>query len=403
MLIHRLVRWMVLFAVCWTLPIVCDGQAITDVMRPVPEAVTEDAPLPPAWAKRLALLNLEKQRKFVRSDGMMKVVSDEVMVNEQRFIVRKGEEWTIQMPKEGSYRILIPQLILRNTSHGHELPGTKQAKFNIKKDRLSYALLGDDHSLLIYNKKNNPCNMADFVLSADSSVFRISGNHIEVIAPVLDIARGLYPWEYKLTCTHRSSGVKYVFDLHLEWRNEISFSQDDAAYCLERLTRTQDTTLALLLNLKTKIFEVVSLPLTLAGDGEDGADGRKGLNGSNGLNEYSWTDSDGKRHYRAGTRGTPGYPGEPGEPGTNGSSFLFCLGHQLTAIDGVSLITPMVEGGQGGKGGKGGRGGMHGRGSGAYGCAPDGANGRDGANGKRGDFLFIEVDAKSLYEEVVEL
>lgn len=372
------------------------AQSLERLMGSVPAAVCEVAPLPPAMAAAKAKLENEKKQKLVRQGNYLPAISAKVNANVEKFVT-SGQGQCAIVRHGSSYTISTPVLSIRNTSHGRENIESGSASFNIKKDRMSYAVLQNGNAIVIINHKNKPCDMSDFTFTSESNAIRMNGNKIEVIVPTLNIAAGDYPVNHKVVCRYNPSDVKYTFDIHMDWRSAISCSGADCAYSFDLLGSDTFPDLALMCDLKTNRLEVVHLPFTFYAAGYDGSNGRRGSNGRNGRDEINYKDSDGKTHYVKGTCAQPGGDGSDGTDGTDGGTFLFCVSEALLNQFGLDAISAWVDAGKGGKGGAGGKGGIHGKGSGCSGKAPDGKPGRDGRNGKRGDFLYIVADVNGFY------
>ena len=391
-----MVRYLYIIVIGLLCAVYTNAQGLDDLMGPVPAAVCKVAPLPPAMAEAKTKLENEKKQRLIRQGDYLPRLDAKVVSNVEKFVTT-GQGQCAIVRKGNNYSIATPVLSIRNTSHGRENVEYSSVSFNIKKDRMSYAILQNGNAIVIVNHKNKTCDMSDFTFTTESNAIRMNGNKIEVIVPTLNIAAGDYPTNHKVVCRYNPSDVKYTFDIHMDWRNSISCSGEDCAYSFEILGSDTFPDLALMCDLKTNRLEVVHLPFTFYGAGYNGSNGSRGANGRNGRDEISYKDSDGKTHYVKGTCAQPGGDGGNGTDGTDGGTFLFCVSEPLLKQFGLEAISAWVDGGVGGKGGAGGKGGIHGRGSGCSGKAADGRPGRDGNNGRRGDFLYVVADVNGFY------
>lgn len=382
-----------LLSVCLT----AGAQDIYKQFGSVPSAVCEVAPLPKEMAAAKAKLEQEKKQKIIRQGNYLPNSDAKILANVEKYIGPGATECVIK--NTGSkYTIATPLISIKNTSHGREnVNYANEVSFNVKKDRMSYAILRNGNAIVIVNRKDKVCDMADFSFTTESQAFKMNGNKIEFMVPTLNIAAGDYPADHKVTCIHKSSGAKYIFDIHLDYRSEMRCYKEDRAFSFELLGSDTFPDLALMCDLKTNNLEVVHLPFNINGSGSNGSNGSRGKNGRNGIDEVSYKDSDGKTHTIKGTCAKPGEDGENGGDGTDGSTFLFCVSEALLSQFGLEAISATIEGGKGGKGGAPGKGGIHGKGSPCSGKAPDGKPGRDGKNGKRGDFLYVVADVNGYY------
>ncbi len=372
------------------------AQALDDQMGSVPAAVCKVAPLPPAMAEAKAKLEAEKKQKLIRQGSYLPNVDAKVLANVEKYIGPGQSECAI-LKQGNAYTIATPIIKITNTSHGRENVEYNDESFNVKKDRMSYAILRNGNEITIVNHKNKTCKMSDFEFSTNSEAIKMVGNKIEFIVPTLNIAAGNYPSKHKVTCIHKPSNSKYIFDISLGYRNSMYCSGEDLAYSFELLGSDSIPDLALMCNLKTNQLEVVHLPFNFSGAGRDGSNGGRGKNGKNGKDEVKYTDSDGKEHYKKGTCAEAGQDGGNGGDGTDGATYLFCVSQILLDQYGLEAISGTIEAGKGGQGGEGGKGGIHGQGSGCSGKAPDGKRGKNGKDGKRGDFLYVVADVNGFY------
>lgn len=375
------------------------AQTLYDAMGPVPIAVCKVAPLPKAQAEAKAQLEKEKARKLIKQGMSIPAVDAKVLASKNKYVTNGNGVYRLTLDPKG-VTVKLPVYTIKNTSHGQEGVKSGNEKFNVKKDRISSAVISGGQYIQIVNRNDKKCNMDEFIFEADNKAVKMNGNKIELQVPVLHIAVGMYPSDYKITCIHEPSAAKYIFDLHMDWREEISCSGADGAYSFDVFPSDTFPDLALMCNLNSKELEVVRLPFTFAADGYAGSDGRRGVNGANGKNESEYTDSDGKKHYIKGTCGKPGEDGHPGSDGTDGGTFLFCVSDALLNSFGLEAVSATVDGGKGGKGGAGGKGGKHGEGSGCSGKAADGKTGANGKDGKRGDFLYLITDVNEFYYSI---
>ena len=376
------------------------AQTLYDQMGKVPAAVCKVAPLPKEMAEKKAKLEAEKARKLVRQGMSVPSVDSRVMTNKGRFVIEGNNGVYRLRASNKDITVALPVYSLRNSSHGQEGWKSGSEKFNVKRDRMSSAIITGGQYIRILNNKDKECAMSDFVFEANNPAIKMEGNKIVLQVPVLHIAAGMYPTDYKITCTHVPSGGKYIYDLHMDWREEISCSGADGAYAFDVFPSDTFPDIALMYNMLTKELQIVRLPFTFEAEGHDGSNGRRGVNGANGVNESEWTDSDGKKHHVKGTCGKPGEDGHPGGDGTPGGTFLICVSDVLLNTFGLEAVTATVDGGKGGKGGQGGKGGKHGIGSGCSGKAADGKNGANGKDGQRGDFLFVVADVNEFYYSI---
>ena len=288
------------------------AQTLYDKMGAVPAAVCKVAPLPKAMAEAKAKLDKEKAQKLIQQGMAVPNVDPKVLASKRVYLF-EGEHgmYRINMPVQG-LKIDQPVYSLKNSSHGQEGVKSGTEKFNVKKDRMSSAIISGGKRIQIVNRNDKECNMADFTFETDNKAIKMVGNAIELQVPVLHIAAGIYPSDYKITCYHIPSNSKYIFDLHMDWRDEHYVSGADGAYCFDLFPSDTFPDLALMCDFNKRELEVVRLPFTFHGAGHDGSNGRRGVNGANGVNESEWTDSDGKKHHVKGTCGKPGEDGKPG-------------------------------------------------------------------------------------------
>lgn len=371
-------------------------------------ALCEIAPLPKDQAERMAKLAQEQKQKLIRQGDYLPNVDGRVLNNVAKYVTTGVGKNECDIKAPGKFTIAEPVLKITNSSHGIGYVESDVKNFNLKKDRMSNAVLSKNNEIVIVNHKNKTCNMADFTFSTESNAIKMEGNKIVFTVPTLNIAAGNYPSKYKITCVHVPSGVKYNYDVVCAWRDYLSLGKEDYVYTFDVLGSDSFPDLALMGNLKTNQLEVVRLPITLNAEGYDGSNGTRGSNGRNGIDEYTWQDKDGKTHQVKGTCAQPGQDGSNGSDGQPGGTFLICVSELLLKDFGSQSIITLVEGGKGGKGGAGGKGGIHGKGSPCYTVTSDGSKpkaadgkpGRDGVDGKRGDFLFVVADVVGFYLNV---
>lgn len=350
-------------------------------------------------------LEAEKKQKLVRQGMYLPNVDRRVLADVEKYVTSGTNECAIVA--NGTYRIATPTLKILNSSHGiKDVKYNSSESFNIKKDRLSNAILTSKNEIQILNRKEKTCAMSDFTFTTESEVLKMEGNKITFQVPTLNIAAGNYPSKYKVVCTHTPSGAKYTFDLECVWPNyRYCSKEENNVYTFDVLGSDSFPDLALMCDMKKNLMEVVRLPFTFDAEGSNGSNGRRGSNGRNGIDEYSWTDKDGKTHYVKGTCAAAGEDGQDGGDGSPGGTFLICVSELLIKDFGLEGVTALVDGGVGGKGGKGGKGGIHGKGSPCYKVnsdgtkakAPDGKPGKDGKDGQRGDFLYVVADVVGFY------
>ena len=394
----------VLILVCALLILpIAKAQKISEVMRPLPAAISEEAALPEELAKKYAALEQERQLKFSTSTKAATAsVSSELTQMLSTYFVREEEDYQVKYNAADNYRIFYPNYRLLNSSHGRRKYHKDGKSFNAKKDRLSNAIIVNNNEIRILSKKDKTVDMSEFTFETSSEAIQMEGNKIVIKVPVLEIAAGKYPWTHKIICRHNPSGIKYTFDLEMLWRKELDQSGSKNALVLASINNVNGDKMGLLCDLESHNMMVVHLPLVVQGEGRDGADGEKGHYGANGLNQSSYTDKDGVTHTRAGTCAKPGQNGGDGENGGDGGRFLIALDPYLIETYGLDCVIATIDGGKGGKGGKGGEGGIHGSGSGCSGKAPDGKDGKAGQDGKRGDFLYIQADVVSFFSKVLQ-
>ena len=383
--------------IVWCVAIAAHAQSLSSQMGPVPAAICEEAPLPPEMAKAKAALEQEKKQKLIRQGSYLPNSDAKILTNVEKYVGPGAHECAIKSSGKTPV-IRTPILSLKNSSHGRESIESGDVKFNIKKDRMSYAVLRNGNCITLVNHKNKACDMSDFAFETNSEVIRMNGNKIEIIVPTLNIAAGDYPAFHKVTCTHIPSGSRYIFDVHLDYRKQMNCGEAyDGAYTFDVLGSDSFPDLALMCDLKTNELEVVHLPFTFTSQGHNGSNGSRGRNGANGIDQLTYQDKEGKTHTIKGTCAKAGENGGDGDDGGNGGTFLICVSQLLLDQFGLEAISAHIEAGKGGKGGDGGKGGIHGKGSPCSGKAPDGARGRDGKDGKRGDFLYVVADVNGFY------
>lgn len=378
------------------------AQRLADLARPIPAALSTEAPLPAALAQKYERAKADRYKKYTTPSAQTSAsVDSEIIQWMNSYLSRGAEAYQIAYKASDNYRIYNPLFRILNTSHGREKTKGEDGKFNVKKDRMSYAILRNGNEICIVNHAHKLVDMSDFTFSTTSDAIRIEdGNKIALNVPVVSIAQGEYPLLHKVKCTHVSSGAEYTFDIQMSWNKKLNLSGEKHAFALTTLDSKASDDLGLLCDLYGKMLMVVELPLVIDGDGRNGANGAKGRYGANGTNQSSYKDSNGNTHTTAGTCGKPGEDGSDGEDGTDGGKFLFCISPELVAAYGLDGLIATVDAGLGGKGGKGGEGGIHGKGSGCTGKAADGKNGRDGKDGKQGDFLYVLADVNGFYQQI---
>jgi len=378
------------------------AQKLSELARPVPEALSAEAAMPAEMAAKYARVKQERRNKYTTPQRASQAATDAGITQKMKAYLTTGTQaYQIKHNKSDEYTLCAPNYKLANTSHGRESIKGKGGSFNIKKDRLSYAVLQNGNEICIINHDHHTVNMSEFEFSATGDVIRMEDNRIMLTVPVIDLAHGLHPMVHKVTCTHKASGAKYTFDVQMYWTKQMNLSGELHAYALMPMHDTEDP-LGLLFDLDAKTLAVVELPLHINADGINGTDGRRGHSGASGTNQRTYKDSDGVSHTVAGTCGTPGKDGTDATDGTDGGRFLFCISPELVEAYDLDGIIAFVDAGKGGKGGKGGEGGKHGTGSGCTGKAADGKNGRDGKDGKQGDFLYVLSDVNTFYQKLLE-
>lgn len=386
------------------LGISAQAQKLSEVARPVPEALCEVAPLPEALAAKYERVKAERNKKYSTPKKATKESIDaEIIQKKTQYLSadKKDTVFHIAYNAADNYQIFHPNMKLLNTSHGREKIKGDGAKFNMKKDRISYAVFRNNNELCIVSHDHKYVDMSAFELSTTSEAIRIeNGNKIALAVPTTSIAHGDYPMLHKVTCKHIASGAEYTFDIQMWWHKKLNLSGTKSALSLMPIHSLVSKNLGILCDLDSKLLMVVQLPLTIAADGRNGANGRKGRYGANGMNKRTWKDKKGNVHTIAGTCASAGQDGQDGQDGTDGGKLLLCISPELVAQYGMDGLIVTVDAGLGGKGGKGGEGGIHGKGSGCSGKAPDGRDGADGKDGLQGDFLYVLADVNGFYQQV---
>lgn len=353
------------------------GQAIKD-LAPLPRVLSYEAALPASVQRELDKITKERNEKTVQQDDLSPIFLDKATQHQ--------------------YRWVLPDFTITNTSAGHEPIANGTGKFNAKKDRLSSAFIDANQRIQILNKKRQICNPSLFEFTLPSAGLHMAGNRIVVDAFLPDFVTGAFPTTQEITVTHKQSGLTYRYKIDLTFPEEVAWHGLNKELVFMPYPDAIIPNIAILYNHTDQQVMFVHFPFTIYGNGIDGADGRRGYNGANGINQYSWKDKEGKTHTTYGTCGSPGGNGEDGQDGTNGGQFLIVMDSALVAANGTQTVTTWIQAGSGGKGGKGGEGGLHGRGSGCYGQARNGTDGRSGHNGKRGDFLYVVTNTSNLRE-----
>ena len=398
-----LCRMLLAFALTVTCTPPTQAQRMYEWIGDVPKALKPEAPMPTEISEAMTKLEQEKRKKIVRPGATVPDTHRNIQRSYSQFIQPELNEFRIKVGN-GEATVTPAPLYIANTSFTMEqtVRGKKPLKFDIKKDRLSYAIISEDE-IHIINHANKWCSMSDFAFETNSQAIRLDGNKIELVASTLDIASGKYGITQKVICTHLPSKRKYTFEIGFNWPKVVQRQEEDAIYAFDILPSDSFPKLALMCNVKTKTLEVVQMPFIMIGDGKKGEDGKPGYNGANGINSSTYTDKDGKTHTVSGTCGTPGGNGGNGGRGGNGGTFLMCVSDTLLRQHGLQAISVTVEKGLGGKGGAAGQGGRHGTGSVCgYGRAANGRPGKNGADGKRGDFLFIVTNVNGFYQKVLK-
>lgn len=372
------------------------AQAISEV-APIPAAFSEETPLPEAIAKKKARYHEERAEKFVRQGQkkMPEVHNSLIQFKNEMLRDTKGSngfEIIIQKPEE-TYTQYLP-ISITNSSRGHENIEKGQESFNVKRDRLSSAVI-ENNEIYVISKHDKRCDMSEFSFKSESEFIEMNGNKIVRKAHPIRMAKADFPETHKVTIVHIKSGAKYTYDIHFSLKSNIVLGgQKDRVLALCEIDGCAQPT-GLLCDLTDNSYvRVVSLPVVIDMEGINGRNGHRGANGLNGKNEFSYKDKDGNVHKTAGTCAKPGSDGENGTDGTDGAHALIIVSPKLIANYGLDVIEVEVEAGIGGKGGKGGKGGIHGKGSGCTGKAADGNDGHDGHDGVRGDFLYVEGDVE---------
>ena len=136
------------------------GQSLKAVEKPLPEALCAEAPMPPAMAAKFARIEAMKQKRTVRQNGSLPSVDSRVVNKFHKFV--KAENGTYQLAYNPSdeYIIYMPQMRLMNTSHGREHVKGDGGKFNIKRDRISYAVL-EGNKIRIVNNQHKYVDMTE--------------------------------------------------------------------------------------------------------------------------------------------------------------------------------------------------------------------------------------------------
>ena len=378
------------------------AQRIAELMKPVPAAITKEAAMPEAMARKFARLEAERQQKWLSpATKVVPSVSQAIMQKKNQYVLPGMGAFKLRYSASDSYLLCYPDLKLVNTSHGREAIKNGTGKFNPKKDRISYAVI-EGNRISIINHDHKRVNMGDFNLTAEGDAVRMDGNTIVIDAPLLSIAQGYYPWTYKVKCEHIASGAQYTFDLNLVWKKEVNLAGQLHAFALTPISSNVADNLGLLCDLDAKQLHIVRLPFLIDAEGTNGKDGRRGHTGASGTNEKTYKDSDGNTHRIAGTCGQRGEDGKDGTDGTDGGQFLLCVSPELVEAYGRDGLIATIDAGIGGKGGKGGQGGKHGTGSGCSGKAADGQDGKDGKDGQRGDFLYVLTNVNEMYNDLLK-
>ena len=242
------------------------AQTLYDQMGKVPAAVCKVAPLPKEMAEKKAKLEAEKARKLVLQCMSVPNVDARVMTSKNKFVIEGSNGVYRLRASNQDIKIKTPIYSLKNSSHGQEGWKAGSEKFNAKRDRMSSAIITGGEYIRILNNKDKECAMSDFVFEANNPAIKMEGNKIVLQVPSLHIAAGFYPSDYKIICTHVPSGAKYIYDLHMDWRDEISCSGDDGAYCFDVFPSDTYPDLALMFNMNSKELEVVRLPFTFDAD-----------------------------------------------------------------------------------------------------------------------------------------
>ncbi|MBR1878647.1 MAG: hypothetical protein IJ814_06560 [Paludibacteraceae bacterium] len=378
------------------------AQRLTELSRPLPPAVMAEAPMPEEMAAKYERTRTERHNKFLTpvTDTKAAVGATVRAKKEQYIISGDNQAFAIRYNPSDKYQMHIPNYRLLNTSHGREAVKGDGGKFNVKKDRISYAVISNGNEIRIINKSHKAVDMSEFKLTTESEAIAMNGNKIELKVPTVLIAAGYYPLQHKIECTHLLSGASYTFDLLMYWDKQLNLSGETHALALCRLKSQAADNTGVLCDLDSHVMRIVELPLVINGDGKDGANGKKGRYGANGTNQSSYKDKDGNTHSIAGTCGKPGEDGTDGKDGTDGGHFLFCLSPDFIETYGIDGLIATIDAGIGGKGGKGGEGGIHGKGSGCSGKANDGKDGKDGRDGQRGDFLYVAADVDAFIGQI---
>ena len=371
-------------------------------MKPAPAAITKEAAMPEAMARKFARLETERQQKWITSSTKTMPSVAQAVLQKKNLYVQPGKEaFALRYSPSDKYVFCYPDLKLLNTSHGREAIKNDEGKFSPKNDRISYAVI-EGNRINIIRHDHKRVNMSEFRFTAEGEAIRMDGNAILIEVPLLSIAQGHYPWKYKIQCEHMSSGAKYTFDLQLVWKKEMDLAGQLHAFALTPIASEAADNMGLLCDLDAKQFHIVRLPFLIQAEGTDGKDGRRGHVGAAGTNERTYKDSDGNTRKIAGTCGQRGHDGQDGTDGTNGGQFLLCVSPELVAAYGRDGLIATIDEGKGGKGGKGGQGGKHGTGSGCSGKAADGRDGKDGKDGVRGDFLYVLTDVNAMYNDLMK-
>jgi len=377
------------------------AQKLYEIARPIPAAISAEAPMPAAMAKKYERVKIDRNNKYATLKQPAKVaVSSTVTKKMNQYITKGTDAYQIKYNTSDEYRIYHPNLKIMNTSHGREPVKGSGEKFNPKKDRMSNAVLRNGNEICIVNRNDKLVEMGAFLFTTTSEAIRIEKNKILLNVPVTSIAQGQYPMLHKVKCIHLISQTEYTFDIQMYWAKQINLSGQTGAYALTTVNSPVYDNLGMLCDLDSKMLAIVELPFTIEADGHNGADGKKGHYGANGTDQYSYKDSDGNTKTVAGTCAKAGQDGQDGENGTDGGQFLFCISPELVEAYGMDGLIATVDAGIGGKGGKGGEGGIHGKGSGCSGKAPDGKNGKNGRDGKQGDFLYVLSDVYGFYSQI---
>lgn len=375
------------------------GQSIESLM-PVPRSLCIEASLPAEMQRKLDQIIADQASKTVLYGQKANSSSPYLAAAYNQHVQSNKSNYFLPYVSS-NYAYTVPKMVLTNSSRGHELVKGSGGKFNVKKDRLSSAIVDENQRLFVVNHGDELCDPSLFSYEAEGDVVRMDGNHIVLNISPKEIVTGEGLTKQRITVTHLASQIAYHFNLDMVFEDSLSLRSQNKSLAVMAYPTQDFPELGLVLDLEDQTLTFVQLPLSIQGEGQDGLNGRRGANGANGVNASSWTDKNGQVHKINGTCGKPGSDGGNGTDGADGGQFFIFLDSALHLQSGLNSVTAWIDAGKGGIGGKGGQGGLHGKGSGCSGKAPDGADGRNGQDGTRGDFLYVIGDVQSTINQLL--